>query len=255
MAFYEIIFSPTGGTEKVADIITGEITDSPVKIDLCMKNFSKDKIPSLDKKDCCIVAVPSFGGRVPAVNAERLRMFEGNGASAFAVVVYGNRAYEDTMAELYDILAETGFRVREAAVSVAEHSIFHSFAHGRPDSYDVKKLENIGQSFLKRLGTEYDLSADSIPGNRPYKEISVIKMIPAATDLCNRCSKCSEACPVGAIPQNDPSNTDKTLCISCMRCVSVCRYKARTVPEDILKNGEERLKKLCAERKEPELFT
>lgn len=182
-------------------------------------------------------------------------MLKGNGAVAFALVVYGNRAYEDTLAELYDILSEAGFRVKGAAAAVAEHSIFHSFANGRPDHNDIEKLKKIGQKFSETLSSAGILRPEAVCGNRPYKQLSLIKMIPVTTELCTGCGLCWNLCPVGAIPQNDPSNTDKNLCISCMRCVSVCRYKARTVPEDILKNGEERLKKLCAERKEPELFT
>ena len=52
---------------------------------------------SLDKEDICIVAVPSFGGRVPAIAAERLERIRANGAMAILVVVYGNRAYDDTL--------------------------------------------------------------------------------------------------------------------------------------------------------------
>lgn len=52
---------------------------------------------SLEKEDICVVAVPSFGGRVPAIAAERLERIRANGAMAILVVVYGNRAYSKDM--------------------------------------------------------------------------------------------------------------------------------------------------------------
>mgnify|MGYP000076082270 FL=1 len=68
----EIIFSPTGGTEKVADIIGKQWDESTVKIDLSdsKTDFSECGI---GKEDQVLVAMPSFGGRAPAVAIERLK--------------------------------------------------------------------------------------------------------------------------------------------------------------------------------------
>ena len=62
----EIVFSPTGGTEKVADIIGKHWNENPAKIDLsdAEKEFSKCKIAG---QDMAVIAMPSFGGRAPAV--------------------------------------------------------------------------------------------------------------------------------------------------------------------------------------------
>ena len=51
------------------------------------------------QEDICIVAVPSYGGRVPDAAVSRLRQMKGNGAGAILMVVYGNRDYDDTLAE------------------------------------------------------------------------------------------------------------------------------------------------------------
>lgn len=68
----EIIFSPTGGTEKVAHIIGRHWSANTVKIDLsdCNTDFSKCKITG---DDMVLVAMPSFGGRAPSVAIERLK--------------------------------------------------------------------------------------------------------------------------------------------------------------------------------------
>ena len=62
----EIIFSPTGGTEKVAHILGGHGNENTVKIDLsdAKTDFTKCVI---DKEDQVLIAMPSFGGRAPAV--------------------------------------------------------------------------------------------------------------------------------------------------------------------------------------------
>ena len=90
----EIIFSPTGGTEKVAHILSGSWNNNIVKIDLSNAgtDFSKCVI---DKEDQVLIAMPSFGGRAPAVAIERLKRIAGNGAKCTLVCVYGNRACED----------------------------------------------------------------------------------------------------------------------------------------------------------------
>ena len=92
----EIIFSPTGGTEKVAHLICKNWSEHPVRIDLsdAGTDFTASKIAPDDR---VLIAMPSFGGRAPAVAIERLKQIKGNGAACTLVCVYGNRAYEDTL--------------------------------------------------------------------------------------------------------------------------------------------------------------
>ena len=96
MNVVEIIFSPTGGTEKVARLLGQQWSENPVKIDLsnAKTDFSKCEI---SPENMVLVAMPSFGGRAPAVAIERLKQIAGNGAKCTLVCVYGNRAYEDTL--------------------------------------------------------------------------------------------------------------------------------------------------------------
>ena len=70
---------------------------------------------------------------------------KGNQARAVLVCVYGNRAYEDTLIELKDVADKAGFVPAAAVATIAEHSIMHKFAAGRPDgqqkSYRKKRNE------------------------------------------------------------------------------------------------------------------
>ena len=66
-----------------------------------------------------LVVMPVYGGRLPAIAVQRLREIRGNDSPAIAVVVYGNRAYDDALLELRDILTANGFKVVAAAAFIA----------------------------------------------------------------------------------------------------------------------------------------
>ena len=169
---------------------------------------------------------------------------------AVAVVVYGNRAYEDTLVELEDTLKESGFQVIGGAAVVAEHSIFREFAKGRPDTDDEVQLK----AWSEQLKAKAEVGGTvSFFGNRPYKPYGAIPMKPKA-QTCQNCGKCVAVCPVGAIPQDDPKETDAEKCISCMACVSVCPIGAREVAPAILEGAKKRLQSALEGRKENEIF-
>ena len=133
---YQLLFSPTGGTRAVADALCpGQV------IDLCDRDRDFAAV-TLTADDVAIIAVPSYGGRVPVPAARRLAQVQGNGARALLVCVYGNRAYEDTLAELADLAEAAGFRVAAGVAAVAEHSIARQFAAGRPDEADKTVLQD-----------------------------------------------------------------------------------------------------------------
>ena len=81
MKLYEIVFSPTGGTKRAADLLTGALGGDAACVDL---TDSKQDFHALQltREDVAVLAVPSYGGRVPAVAAERLKMLNGQGARA-----------------------------------------------------------------------------------------------------------------------------------------------------------------------------
>lgn len=138
MSMYMICFSPTGGTEKVAEILSQKIDVEVQMIDLC-----DPKLPNhtFTDEDIALIAVPSYGGRVPALAAQRLERMQANQTRAILVCVYGNRAYEDTLVELQDVCENCGFKVIGAVAAIAEHSIAHQFASGRPDVLDTRTLQ------------------------------------------------------------------------------------------------------------------
>ena len=243
----EIIFSPTGGTEKVAHILGRHWSEPPVKIDLsdAKTDFSQCVV---NEEDQVMIAMPSFGGRAPAVAIERLKRIPGNGARCTLVCVYGNRAYEDTLVEMEDAARACGFRVIAAIAAVAEHSIMPQYAVGRPDASDEEQLAD----FAGRIACK-DGEIASVPGNRPYKKGGGAGLVPKVTKDCVKCGLCAEKCPVQAI---DPVTfaANSKMCISCMRCVKQCPHNARKVNGTMVSIAAMAIKKACSARKANELY-
>lgn len=252
MKLHNIVFSPTGGTKKVADYLIGALEGDVTTVDLTDSKQDFHAV-SLTKEDVAVISVPSYGGRVPAVAAERLSRVHGNGARAVLVCVYGNRAYEDTLVELEDIAKQAGFQVIAAVAAVAEHSIARQFAAGRPDSQDAAQLSDFAKQIQHKL-SENNLTGPAIPGNRPYKKAGGAGLVPKPTKECVHCGVCAQACPVQAIDKDDPKKVDDKACISCMRCIAVCPHTARKANPVMLSAVNLMLKKVCSEQKDCELY-
>lgn len=97
-----------------------EIDLTDAKEDFSAVAFARD--------DVAVIAVPSYGGRVPDLAAERIRRIHGSQVRCIIVCAYGNRAYEDTLLELNDVAERSGVRVIAAVGAVAWHSIMHQYA-------------------------------------------------------------------------------------------------------------------------------
>lgn len=254
MKITQIVFSPTGGTRQVVDTIISTWENHVDKIDLTnptndysILNFSQDNI--------AVIAVPSYGGRVPALAAERLAKINGNHVQCVIVCVYGNRAYEDTLLELRDIAVQSSFNVVAAIAAIAEHSIMHQYATGRPDQKDEDELRSFAGKILKKIESgNADMFEIHIPGNRPYKKAGGSGLVPKATGKCVGCGLCAEKCPAQAISKENIKCADNKKCISCMRCVVQCPQSARKVNEAMVSAAALMLKKACSERKNNELY-
>lgn len=252
MSVYSMYFSPTGGTKKVMDILTkGLSMDGQIDFSVADADYSAY---SFTKEDVCLIGVPSFGGRVPAIVLKRMKQMRVNGTMAVLVVVFGNRAYDDTLLELKNEASACGYTVGPAVAAVAEHSIMHQYGKGRPDAQDEIELRQFSGKIAELITNRKDGKDIAVPGNLQYREYNGVLFKPRADKACTKCGVCAAKCPVHAIPQDNPASLDEEKCISCMRCIAVCPQNARKLNKVVLFAASRAMKKAFADRKQNELY-
>jgi len=249
-----IFFSPNGTTAEVARTIADRFDEPCATLDLIRNPLHREM--ELDADTLAIVAVPVYAGRIPEPAAAMLKHLKGSGTAVIAVVVYGNRAYEDALLELKDILMEQGFIVISAGAFVAEHSIFPKTAAGRPDSSDLTFIQSFAENSKNVLANAGDGSGIRlrIPGGRPYRAGGRVTLVPKTSRGCTKCGICADLCPTGAIMISDTSVTDPKLCIACGACIHNCPEGARRFGGFLYRSAARAFLKKYSMRKEPEAF-
>ena len=243
---YVIYFSPTGGTKKVADILA-ETWEEKEYIDLARKNFDCGSI-LFSAEDTCLFALPSFSGRIPKFVPDKIRAMKGNGAKAILAAVYGNRAIDDTLVEMEDLVVEAGFVCAAGISAVAQHSIAPCYGAGRPDAADAAELREFALRCKEASGPV------AMPGNRPYRAGGGPGNPIHVDENCISCKLCAKRCPTDAISMEDVKITDREKCITCLQCVAVCPKHARHLDEGVQAAVTEKLAAACSGRKSNELF-
>ena len=243
-------FSPTGGTKKVGECLANSVAESAVLHDL-----SDKKSPlSAPEGGLSIIALPVFGGRIPAFVAEKLKHIRAEKKKAATIVVYGNRAYEDALLELNNIAEESGFEIVASGAFVAQHSMCPEVGEGRPDEKDFEDIKNFGEKILDKLSGALG-NKISVPGNYPYKADFIVPATPISTDFCSMCGKCITACPTDAISiLSGKIATDFTKCALCMACVKTCPSGARILPPPMSEKIRQMLSKFKGLRRENETY-
>jgi ferredoxin len=257
-----IYFSPTRTTQHVLEAI-GQGTGLPLAAprDVTRPDEATRTVaPSPDV--LTLIGVPVYAGRVPGPAASRLRRVDGNGSPAAMVVVYGNRAYEDALLELTDLVVAQGFVPVAAGAFIGEHSFSSAatpIAVGRPDAADLARAMRFGEAIrdkLENLEGGGNLPGLTVPGNVPYRQRPApLQVAPISReDVCVRCEQCAQVCPMGAIRLAEAVETRQEDCLHCFACVKACPTGARILEHPGLLEIARRLAVTCAARQEPEVF-
>lgn len=240
-------FSPTGGTKKVSSIFADAMEKEVIWHDL----GSKEPMMEKPEGEMTVVASPVFRGRIPSVVREKIEKFSGTGKKAVTIAVYGNRAYEDALLEMNDILTKCGFTVIASGAFVAQHSMAPEVGAGRPDGEDEKEIHKFAETVKNSTAVENV----QVPGNRLYKPEMNLPVAPISLPSCTKCGKCVTVCPTNAISVADGAViTDIEKCILCMACTHICTEQARIRPLPLQQKTEQMLGALKGVRNKNEVF-
>lgn len=268
MRIHTLYFSATNTTKKVVTGIGAELaanTGSGIGLSI---DFTKPDVrsaaPTFSAEDIVVVGVPVYAGRVPNVLVNYLKSINGNGALAAAVVVYGNRNYDDALVELQDILEETGFTVIAAGAFIGEHSFSAVLAKNRPDEQDMAIVKYFAKQIGEKIRGQHRTKAVVVKGSRPYSKhyipknekgapADIRKVTPKTNSNCTDCKRCATLCPMGSIVYEEVA-TLRGICIKCGACIKKCPVQAKYYDDRNYLWHKEELEIKFAARREPELF-
>ena len=134
--------------------------------DTCPQTEQDPNQLSRNKEELVLFGAPVYGGRIPPLAAKRLSRLKGNQTPAVVIVVYGNRAFEDALLELSDLVRARGFIPIAGAAFIGEHSFSthdNPIAKARPDQADLKNAEIFGEKIKEKISGHITCLAS--PGN------------------------------------------------------------------------------------------
>lgn len=252
MKIYNIFFSPTGTSEKIAGAVAREISSAlNIAIDnVNVTTASHDDIVA-GEDDIVVLAAPVYGGHMAPIAKSRMGMISGRGTNCILIAVYGNRAFEQALVDMSDFAGAHGLKPVAAGAFVGEHSYstpLTPIAVGRPDDNDMKAAAEFGRRIAHAISGDPTRKVDvtavrdiatpeqSLANFKEFvmdysarQKSSPVRLVPEVdVDVCPRCGVCVTVCPTCAIA-DDCVTTDAAKCIKCCACVKHCPEEARSL--------------------------
>jgi ferredoxin/flavodoxin len=266
-----VYFSATGTTRKIVTRIANTAA-SALGAEVRSHDFSlpaaRTRFPAFGPEELVIFGVPVYAGRVPNLLLKQLDSVAGGGAPAAAVVLFGNRDFDDALVELRDMLQNRGFVPCAAGAFVGEHAFSTILGKSRPDEADMAKAGTFAEAVAQKIlgartaaelapaqpsGTPHPYRGYYQPRDRAGNAIDIRKVKPVTGEKCTDCKLCAKICTMGSI---DISNVREVpgICTKCCACVKSCPQGAKYFTDENFLYHQRELEAQYTRRAEPSLF-
>lgn len=243
----EICFSPTGGTAKYARAISegaAEALACPAEISSFTLPREREEVRHFSSDELLIIGSPTYAGKLPnKILPDFQEKLSGEHTPVLLFVTYGNRNFDNSLAELLSVLRANGFLPLAAAAFACRHAFSDRICPERPRVEELTAARGFAARAAEALKTAAYADAEAaslaftVPGDAeaPYyvpkgEDGAPAKFLKAKplTDLskCLHCGACAAHCPMGSIDSSDTSNVPG-ICIKCQACVRGCKQGAK----------------------------
>ena len=237
-----VCFSPTGNTKRlvqtIAAALAGRLCCPLTRLDFTPPQ-ARRAVMEFGEGDLVVVGSPTYAGKLPnKILPDFQTKLLGHGAVAVAVVTFGNRAYDNSLAELLETLRANGFHPAAGAAFACRHAFTDHLAPGRPGRDDLRAAVRFARHTADSIRQLTGLpDPPVVPGraDAPYyipkgldgQPAQFLKAKPLTlAEACTNCGLCADLCPLGSI---DPADVTRVsgLCIKCHACVRGCPEGAK----------------------------
>lgn len=264
---FAVYYSATGTTAKVVRT-AAETLSEKLGLPLEERSFTRPgeraEALSFTAEDLVVMGSPTYAGKLPNKLLPDFReKLRGNGALAVPVVLFGNRSFDNSLAELRAVLEADGFRPIAAGAFVGRHAFTDELAYGRPGWSDLAEAKafagRIAEKVLAGDPTPVQVPGDPdapyyIPKGLDGEPAKFLKAKPRThASRCDNCGACVRACPMGAIDPKNPADVPGT-CIKCQSCVRKCTRGAKFFDDPAFLSHVAMLERDFREPKENRVF-
>lgn len=267
---HAVYFSATGNTRKMTTTLANALAasfDVPLEVHDFTLPAAREERYAFAAQDLVVFGMPTYAGKLPNKLLDFVKSgFSGGGALCVPLVTFGNRSFDNSLAELCACLEADGFHTIGAGAFACRHAFTDALAAGRPDHDDMAALAKLGSAVVGRVvkmttvpaPVAVDGDADA-PYYRPLGLDGEPKVFLKAKpqtdpDKCIRCGVCASLCPMGSISADDVSAVTG-VCIKCHSCVRNCPVGAKYFDDPAFLSHRAMLERDYTRRAEDKIFT